>query len=57
MTSKLKDITEAIQRLNPNAVFSIEVLPDQTVDDCTIVWHEGTTEISRTDIKAEMEND
>ena len=57
MTSKLKDITEAIQRLNPNAVFSIEVLPDQTVDDCTIVWHEGTTDISRTDIKAEMEYD
>ena len=57
MTSKLKDITEAIQRLNLNAVFSIEVLPDQTVDDCTIIWHEGTTEISRADIKAEMEND
>ena len=55
MTSKLKDITEAIQRLNPNAIFSIEILPDQTVDDCTIVWHEGTTEISRADIKAEME--
>ena len=55
MTSKLKDITEAIQRLNSNAVFSIEILPDQSVDDCTIVWHEGTTEISRADIKAEME--
>tara|TARA_B100000519_G_C13916527_1_gene284711 strand:+ start:169 stop:330 length:162 start_codon:yes stop_codon:yes gene_type:complete len=51
----IEQITKAILNINSNAIFSIEILPDQTVDDCTIVWHEGTTEISRADIKAEME--
>ena len=51
----IRDITEAILRLNSNAIFTIEMSSDQTVDDCTIIWHEGTTEISRADIKAEME--
>ena len=53
----IRDITEAILRINSNAIFSIEILPNQTIDDCTIIWHKGTTEISRADIKAEMEND
>lgn len=51
----IKQITEAILRLNSNAIFSVEVLPDQTVDDCTIIWHEGTPEISRANIKTEMD--
>tara|TARA_Y100000592_G_C5371056_1_gene268554 strand:- start:75 stop:239 length:165 start_codon:yes stop_codon:yes gene_type:complete len=51
----IKKITEAILNINSNAIFSIQILKDQTVDDCTIVWHEGTTEISRADIKAEMD--
>ena len=51
----IKQITEAILNINSNAVFSIQILPEQTVDDCTIIWHEATTEISRADIKAEME--
>ena len=51
----IKQITEAILSINSNAIFSIQILPDQTVDDCTIIWHEGTTEISRADIKEEMD--
>ena len=51
----IKDINEAILRINPNAVFMVSIEPNQTIDDCIIVWDEGTTEISRADIKAEME--
>ena len=53
----IKEITEAIHRINPDAKISIHRLEHQTVDDCLIFWREGTPEISREDIKAEMEND
>ena len=51
----IQKITEASLNINSNAIFSIEILPDQTIDDCTIIWHEGTSEISREDIKTEMD--
>ena len=53
----IKQIAEAILRINPNAKMSIHIEENETVDDCLIFWREGTTEISREDIKAEMEND
>ena len=51
----IKEITEAILRINSNAKFSVHREENETVDDCTIIWQEGTTEISRADIKTEME--
>tara|TARA_B100000214_G_scaffold295352_1_gene225127 strand:- start:311 stop:475 length:165 start_codon:yes stop_codon:yes gene_type:complete len=52
----IKDITEAILRINSNAEFSVHREENETVDDCTIIWKDGTEEISRADIKAEMDN-
>tara|TARA_R100001510_G_C7550860_1_gene134730 strand:- start:47 stop:232 length:186 start_codon:yes stop_codon:yes gene_type:complete len=47
------DIIQAIKSLNSNAkVFVSDVLD---IDNAKIEWHEGTTEISKADIKAEME--
>ena len=47
------DILQAIKSLNSDAkVFVSDVLD---IDNATIEWHEGTTEISKADIKAEME--
>jgi len=50
----IKNITESILRINSNAIFSVSIEENQTVDNCTITWHEGTQEISRADIKTEM---
>ena len=47
------DIIQAIKSLNSNAkVFVSDVLD---IDNANIEWHDGTTEISKADIKAEME--
>mgnify|MGYP003122144492 FL=1 len=47
------DILQAIKSLNADAkVFVSDVLD---IDNATIEWHDGTTEISKADIKAEME--
>ena len=51
----IKEITEAILRINPNAKFSVHREENETVDDCLIIWKDGTEEISRADIKTEME--
>jgi len=49
------DIIQAIKSLNSNAkVFVSDVLD---IDNAKIEWHEGTTEISKADIKAEMEEE
>ena len=46
------DILQAIKSLNADAkVFVSDVLD---IDNATIEWHEGTTEISKADIKAEQ---
>ena len=47
------DILQAIKSLDADAkVFVSDVLD---IDNATIEWHDGTTEISKADIKAEME--
>jgi len=51
----IKEITEAIHRINPDAKMSIHIEQGETVDNCIIIWREGTPEISREDIKTEME--
>tara|TARA_Y100001938_G_C7857159_1_gene313735 strand:+ start:440 stop:601 length:162 start_codon:yes stop_codon:yes gene_type:complete len=51
----IKEIAEAIMRINPNAIMSIHIEDNQTLDDCIIIWKDGTPEISKEDIKAEME--
>ena len=50
-----KEITEAIHRINPDAKMSIHIEEGDTIDNCIIIWRDGTTEISRADIKTEME--
>ena len=45
---KNKFIFEAIQALNPSAIFTVR---GDDVDACEIEWHHGTAEISRADIK------
>ena len=45
-------IFDAIISINPDARV---VIRGRDIDTCTIEWHNGTTEISKEDIKAAME--
>ena len=42
-------ITNAILKINPNAQVSVS---GSDIDTCEITWHDGTTPISKADIKA-----
>jgi hypothetical protein len=44
-------IIEAIKKINPNAVVSVNGLD---INTCEIEWLEGTTPISKADIEAKM---
>jgi len=44
-------IIKAIQKINPNAEV---VVRGNDINTCELEWHNGTPEISRTDIKAKM---
>ena len=44
-------IIEAILKINPNAKVSVS---GSDLDTCTITWHDGTAEISKTDIEAQF---
>ena len=44
-------ITNAILKINPNAQVSVS---GSDIDTCEITWHDGTTPISKEDIKAMM---
>mgnify|MGYP003148115724 CR=1 FL=1 len=44
-------IIEAIQKINPNAEV---VVRGSDINTCELEWHNGTPEISRTDIEAKM---
>ena len=44
-------IIEAILKINPNAVVTVE---GDDIDNCNIIWHNGTTPISKADIEAKM---
>ena len=46
-------IIEAILNINPSAIV---VVRGSDLDTCEIEWLEGTTPISKEDIKAEMDN-
>jgi|TARA_R100001510_G_C7496368_1_gene101926 hypothetical protein len=48
-----KRVSEAILKINSDAVFSVQNNLD--IDNCTIVWGEGTTPISIEDIKVEWD--
>ncbi len=45
-------IINAILEINPNAKVSVR---GSDIDTCEIEWHNGTTEISKEDIKTAME--
>ena len=42
-------ITQAILKINPNAEVSVS---GEDINTCEITWHNGTPEISKTDIEA-----
>ena len=44
-------IAEAIKEINPEAQFNIS---GHDIDDCTIEWLDGTSPISKVDIKAKI---
>ena len=44
-------ILEAILKINPNAQVSVS---GNDINTCEITWHNGTTPISKDDIKAKM---
>ena len=44
-------IINAILKINPNAVVTVE---GDSIDNCNIIWLEGTTPIPKADIEAKM---
>jgi hypothetical protein len=44
-------ISEAILKINPNAVVNVSGID---IDTCTIEWLDGTSEISKADIKTKL---
>ena len=42
-------IIEAILKINPKAIVTVD---DENINNCNIIWLEGTTPISKEDIKA-----
>jgi hypothetical protein len=44
-------IIEAILKINPNAVVTVE---GDDIDNCNIIWHNGTTPIPKADIEAQF---
>jgi len=48
------DIADAIQSLNSIAIFNVKAPSGVDIDNAEIDWLEGTTPISKADIKAEM---
>ena len=49
----MDQIWKAIREINSNANFSLD---GTNIDDCTIEWLNGTTAISKDDIKAKMQD-
>jgi hypothetical protein len=49
----MKRVSEAILTINPDAKFTVQNNLD--LDNCEIEWHEGTTPISKEDIKIEFD--
>ena len=47
-------IAEAIKAINPIAEFLIDWQKNDTVETCSLVWSEGTAEISRADIQTKL---
>ncbi len=52
--SKKPGIAEAIKAINPIAEFLVDWQKNDTVETCTLVWSEGTAEISRADIQTKL---
>ena len=50
----MSKIIEAITSINSNAKVVVTETISNDVDTCTIEWLQGTTEISKTDIKAKI---
>lgn len=50
----MSKIIEAITSINSNAKVVVTETTPNDVDTCTIEWLQGTTEISKTDIKAKI---
>ena len=44
-------IIEAILKINPNAIVTVT---GNDINTCEIIWHEGTTPISKADIEAKI---
>ena len=44
-------ITKAILKINPNAEVSVN---GEDINTCEIIWHNGTTPISKADIEAKI---
>ena len=44
-------ITKAILKINPNAEVSVN---GEDINTCEIIWHNGTTPISKADIEAKV---
>ena len=53
--NEFQKILKAITNINSSAIFSVREVTDVTLDGVEIEWHEGTTPISKEDIKTEMD--
>ena len=53
--NEMEKLLQAIKNINANAIYSIREVTDVTLDGVEIEWLEGTTPISKTDLKTEMD--
>ena len=49
--SNIKDVNQAINAINPEAIFTVR---GNDLDTCTIEWLDGTSPISKEDIQTKM---
>ena len=52
--SRKPDLSKAILSINPDANFFVDWQKNDTVETCSLVWKEGTPEISRADIQTKL---
>ena len=53
--NEMEKLLQAIKNIDANAVFVIREKTDVTLDGVEIEWIDGTTPISKNDIKEEMD--
>tara|TARA_R100000234_G_C4934208_1_gene149888 strand:- start:3 stop:173 length:171 start_codon:yes stop_codon:yes gene_type:complete len=53
--NEMQKLSQAIKNINSDAIYTVREVTDVTLDGVEIEWLDGTTPISKDDIKEEMD--